>query len=92
MNLVEVRTTVSINKDELEKARRLLSTIMLWDSLSKMIEDAIDTFDIDSLLISLINDIGLEILFPSSREIISRRPKVKGSSADIVREMRNVRI
>jgi len=88
---VKVRTTISVDKHKLNRARRLLSSDIVWGSLSDLVEDAIDTIDVDSLITNLIKHLNIEISFPSHREITLRRPKVKESSAKIVREMRNGR-
>ncbi|MEX0568452.1 MAG: hypothetical protein Q6363_004725 [Candidatus Njordarchaeota archaeon] len=89
---MKVRTTISVDKYKLDKARRLLSSSVIWDSLSSLIEDTIDTIDIDLLVTNLIKSLNLDVVFPSHKEVILSRPKVRDSSAKIVREMRDGRI
>ncbi len=88
---MKVRTTVLIDKHKLDRARRLLNNNIIWNSLSDLVEDTIDTLDMDFLITNLIKHLDVDMVFPSHKEIINRRPKVKDLSVNIMREIRGKR-
>jgi hypothetical protein len=88
-----VKTTLLIDEKTWAEFRKLvLSRYGSSRKLSAAVEEAIRTFNSVELLVSLSNNLGLNVnSYPSTAEIKKRRPKVSVSSGKIVRQMRDER-
>jgi hypothetical protein len=73
-----------------DSTRELLSEYRGEETLSQLVNDALESYLPGSLVEGLVSPRG-STTYPSLQEVVKRRPKAKGSSAEIVTAQRKGR-
>lgn len=88
-----IKTTVNIDERIWNEFKRVVSSQYGGvKSLSRLVEEALRSFNTLELLELFLELWGVEVgIYPSSREVVERRPKLETSAGRVVREMRDER-
>jgi len=91
--MTTIKTTIVVDEETWTEFRKVVSS--RYGGLRKLsfaVEEAIKCFNAPELMRSFSSSVGLEAsIYPSSIEVKSRRPKLKTSSAEALRKMRDER-
>jgi len=87
-----IKTTIVVDEELWNRFKEFVfQRYGSYRKLSEAIEESIKTMDPVGLIMEFAKLMGISGAFPSSREIVERRPSVDVSAGQVVREMRNER-
>ena len=91
--MTTIKTTINIDEKVWEEFKRTVNNRYGSSrNLSKIVEEAISSYNVVETLQTSAKELGVETTeYPSSSEVELRRPAVEAGSAKVIREMRDVR-
>jgi len=89
----KLKTTIVVDEKVWNEFKKTISSKYgSQRNLSLAVEEAIKCFNVVELLKSFSSAMGLDTnIYPSIRDVESRRPKLKTSAGKVIREMRDER-
>jgi len=87
-----IKTTIVVDEELWKRFKEFVfQRYGSYRKLSEAIEESIKTMDSVGLILEFAKLMGISGIFPSSREIVKRRPSVDVSAGKVLREMRDDR-